>query len=342
MTQVSDKAQTSTSGRLDVAIRPLAEADLDAADHVMRVAFGTFLGAPDPERFFGEVDYVRSRFAADPTRAFAAVLGDELVGSSFATRWGSFGSFGPLTVRPDLWDRGIAGRLLEPTIELLDSWGVHLAGLFTFAQSAKHVALYQRFGFWPQYLTAVMAKAVATGDPTTDQRGRAGGERRAGAGAVARFSEVPAEERAAALRGCHELTDAIFAGLDATTEIQATDALALGDTVLLREEAEIVGFAVCHCGAGEAGTATCYVKFGAARPGPRAGERFVKLLDACEQLAAERGLVELIAGVNVARHDAYRRMLGLGYRTRMQGVVMQRPNELGYCRPDAYVIDDLR
>jgi hypothetical protein len=28
--------------------------------------------------------------------------------------------------------------------------------------------------------------------------------------------------------------------------------------------------------------------------------------------------------------------------TWLEGVIMQRPNEPGYCRPDAYVIDDLR
>jgi hypothetical protein len=34
-----------------VVIRPLTEADLVGADRVFRVAFGTFLGAPDPRQF---------------------------------------------------------------------------------------------------------------------------------------------------------------------------------------------------------------------------------------------------------------------------------------------------
>ncbi|MDQ6810333.1 MAG: hypothetical protein M3Z95_00355 [Actinomycetota bacterium] len=73
-----------------------------------------------------------------------------------------------------------------------------------------------------------------------------------------------------------------------------------------------------------------------------AGDLFELLLGACEQLAGERSLVRMVVGVNVARHDAYRRLLARGYRTVLQGVVMQRPNEQGFCRPDAYVIDDLR
>jgi hypothetical protein len=35
-------------------------------------------------------------------------------------------------------------------------------------------------------------------------------------------------------------------------------------------------------------------------------------------------------------------MLARGYRARLEGLIMQRPNEPGYCRSDVYVIDDLR
>ena len=44
--------------------------------------------------------------------------------------------------------------------------------------------------------------------------------------------------------------------------------------------------------------------------------------------------------MNVARHDAYRMMIERGFRTLMQGVAMQRPNEPGFNRPDCFVIDD--
>jgi GNAT superfamily N-acetyltransferase len=89
-----------------------------------------------------------------------ADLHGELVGSNFAANWGSVGFFGPLTVRPDLWDRGIASRLLESTMELFDGWNTKHAGLFTFAHSPKHIGLYQKFGFWPQFLTAIMSRSV--------------------------------------------------------------------------------------------------------------------------------------------------------------------------------------
>jgi GNAT superfamily N-acetyltransferase len=319
--------QASRTAPNDVSIRRLEEGDLDAADRVMRTAFGTFLGAPDPLMVFGDADYVRSRFAAEPSWAFAAELDGELVGSNFATRWGSFGFFGPLSVRPDLWGRGIASQLMQPIMDLFETWGVHQAGLFTFSHSPKHVGLYQRFGFWPQYLTPLMDRPVAA---TNGRREHL------------TYSDISYGERGAVLGACRDVTDAVFKGLDLEHEIRSTDAQGLGDTVLLCKGADLVGLAVCHCGAGEAGSGACYVKFGAVRPGADAGHLFELLLDACEELAGERGVERIMAGVNVARLDAYRRLLARGYRTFMQGVIMQRPNQPGYCRADAYVIDDLR
>ena len=83
----------------DVTVRPLSESDLANADHIMRVAFGTYLGVPDPVTVFGDSDHVKTRLVAAPDCAWAAEIDGEVVGSNFATRWGSFAFFGPLTVR---------------------------------------------------------------------------------------------------------------------------------------------------------------------------------------------------------------------------------------------------
>ena len=311
---------------LDVTIRSLEPREVDTADRIMRLAFGTYLGVPDPLAVFGDKEFVRPRYAAEPGWAFAAELDGEVVGSNFAVRWGSFGIVGPLTIHPDLWDRGIATRLMEPIIGLFEQWELRQAALFTFPHSPKHIGLYQRFGFWPQYLTPLMGKPVTP----------------ASARDAESLSALPASEVDAVLGQCGQLTDAIFAGLDVTHEIRATANQRLGDTVLIRDGDGVSAFAVCHLGAGEAGSGTCFVKFGAVRPGANASERFVQLLSECEATAAGQGLENVVAGVNTARHDAYRTMLARGYRTWLEGVVMQRPNEPGHCRPDVYVIDDLR
>ena len=106
----------------NVNIRPLQESDLPQADRILRLAFGTFVGLPDPMTFLGDADVVRTRFLANPSGALAAEINGELVGSNFVTNWGSVGFFGPLSIRPDLWDRGVAKRLVESTINLFEEW----------------------------------------------------------------------------------------------------------------------------------------------------------------------------------------------------------------------------
>ena len=311
-------------------IRALAEADLPEARRILQVAFGTFLGAPDPEHFWSDLDYVYGRFGAEHTAAFTAE-GDDgaVVGSNFATRWGSVGFFGPLTTRPDLWDSGIGQRLVAAACDQFEAWRVRHAGLFTFAQSAKHVGLYGKYGFHPRFLTAIMTAPAAA--QTT-------------AGTALRYSALPEGQRQEAENACRELTEELYDGLDLGGEIRTVAARRLGDTALLwDQDSRLAGFAVCHWGpASEAGEGCCYAKFGAVRPGPLTAERFAALLDACAGLARDAGMPNVLAGVNLAREEAYQQMRTRGFRTMIQGVTMHRPNEPGYSVPRLFVLDDWR
>src|SRR5215207_2727857 len=121
--------------KADVSVRPLREGDLTEADRIMRLAFGTFLGLPDPMTFMGDAGYVRTRWLAAPDTAFGAEVDGRLVGSNFATNWGSVGFFGPLTVEPDLWNKGIGSRLMDPIEECFAHWGTRHVGLFTWSHS---------------------------------------------------------------------------------------------------------------------------------------------------------------------------------------------------------------
>ena len=148
---------------------------------------------------------------------------------------------------------------------------------------------------------------------------------------------MPASKHDAYLRECRDLTNTVFDGLDLELEVRSVEKQKLGDTVLVRDQGGIAGLAVCHCGPGtEARSGACYVKFGAVRPGTNAADRFNYLLDACEGFAATRGAQKIDAGVNMARHEAYRIMVDRGFRTFLQGVAMQRPNEEGFNRPGMY------
>lgn len=297
------------------------------AARIMRVAFGTFLGFANPEEFMGDRDFLTPRFQAPHVRCLAARDGSTLVGTNVLTRWGSFAYFGPLTVLPEYWNRGVAQQLLRATMKVFDGWKVRASGLYTFSNSAKHVALYQKFGYWPQYLTSLLTLPVES-----IARSRPG----------VTLSQLDAKERERTIGECARLTSGIQRGLDLSSEIRTVLARGTGDVVVAAGKDGVEGFAVCAQGAGtEGGAKTCYVKFGAARAGAGAGRRFEKLLDAVEAFARQRG-VAVEAGVNLAREDAFRRMRARGYRIMGQGVSMQRPHAPGFNRPDAYVIDDWR
>ncbi len=319
-----------TSPSLNVG--PLKKSELEEAERIVRLAFGTFLGLPKPLDFMDDRKFMQSRWRSTHVKVIAARDGGRLIGSNIATRWGSFGFFGPLTVLPEYWDRGVAQRLLESTMTIFDSWGVRHTGLFTFPQSAKHVGLYQKFGYWPRYLTAIMTR--------TPEANRVRDAERANAPVL--LSGFKKSQRETAIEACKKLTHRIDKGLDLTGEIQAVLAQRTGDVVMTYTRGVLDGFAICLNGPGsEGGEKTCYIKFGAARGGPGAGERLDKLLDACEAFASSRG-ASIEAGMNLAREDAYRHMRSRGYRAAMQGVAMQRPHAEGFNRADAYVIDDWR
>jgi GNAT superfamily N-acetyltransferase len=307
--------------KLKVKIGPLKAGELEEASRIARLAFGTFLGMPDPLEFMGDRDFLAPRFRSKHVRLLAARDGNRLIGSNAVTRWGSFGFFGPLTVLPEYWDCGVAQLLLEATMKIFDDWGVRHTGLFTFPHSAKHVGLYQKFGYWPRYLTAIMTRTPENGSS-----------------APALFSALPKTRRAEALESCARLTHKVDRGLDLSDEISAAIRGRTGDVVFAHARGSLGGFAICMHGPGtEGGGKICYIKFAAARD----GDGFSALLGACDRFAAARGL-NIEAGVNLAREDAFRRMRAQGYRAAVQGVAMQRPHAEGFNRADAYVIDDWR
>jgi hypothetical protein len=76
----------------------LKPSEVEEADRIVRLAFGMFLGLPNPLDFMGDRHFM-------------------------APRWGSFAFFGLLTVLPEYWDRGVAPRLLEATMGVFEHPG---------------------------------------------------------------------------------------------------------------------------------------------------------------------------------------------------------------------------
>jgi GNAT superfamily N-acetyltransferase len=310
-----------------IEIRPLAADEVEAAERLRRLAFGTLFGLPDPLSFRGDAGLLPARRQAFPDGVLAAVEDGALLGVATANHWGSLGVFGPIVVHPAQWRRGIARLLLEATMPVFERWGSRVVGLFTFPERVTHIRLYQSAGFWPRHLIAILARPVTAPSPVPE---------------ALSFLANPSE-RQDLLRRCAALTGSIFEGLDLTREIELVCEQNRGDAILLAEGSRIVGLAICHQGAGsEAGSGSAYMKFAAVRSGPEAPRRLERLLAACTDFAHRRGAKDLSAGISLGRMEAYRLLLGLGFRAMLQGVAMHRPWVEAYDRPDAFALDDWR
>jgi predicted N-acetyltransferase YhbS len=309
-----------------ITLRPLQHHELPVADQVFRLAFGTAAGLADPLQMFGDTGYMH-RWHLAPGTAIAAVQGSQILGTNFLTRWGSLGTFGPLSVHPDHWNQGIASQLMAATMAQFEQWQTPAVAFFTSANSPKHLWFYSKFGFSPAYLTTVLTKAVTPMPAVPYQR----------------YSALSFNQQQAVLRDCSTLTHALYEGLEVTAEVQLAQAQHLGETLLLYDDAGLTAFALCHYGAGsEGGSKNSYIKFGAARPGRQVEQHFEHLLEACERFASEQSLTNLTAGINTSRHDAYQRMLARGFKIRLVGVAMHQAPQQDFCRPDVYALDDRR
>jgi ribosomal protein S18 acetylase RimI-like enzyme len=296
---------------MSLVVRPMREADLDAAQDVHRLAFAKFFGV-DPATFRPGNRTLATRAAIHPDGALVAVEDGVLVGSAITMSWGCAAIVGPVTVHPDRWSGGIGRALMAEVAAFIDNGPFHHAALFTHPQSPRHLRLYESFGFWPRELTAILNL------PLDAPRASAVGMRRVDP------------------RECAEIAAASFAGLDLRREIEGVESGKSGAVVGIDG-----GFAVCHFGAGsEARDGAVYVKFAAVRPGDARG--FDALLDAVEAYAASAGAQRVTLGVNCARRAAYRALQARGYRVEQYGVNMHRPDDAGWDRVDRFVIDDLR
>lgn len=312
---------------MSISIRLLKESELSQANHIFRVAFGTFVKSPTPETYGSDLNYM-NRWYTDPQAAFAAEIEGKLVGVNIAINWGSFGLLGPLIVHPEYWERGIGKKLIEPATACFESWNIKQVGFCTFANSPKHLGLYQKFGFYPRFLIAFMSKqAQSYPEPFQGLR----------------YSQLSTLEQTESLKNCYELTDAIYENLDLTSEIAAVNTRNLGDTILLWSNDVLLGFAICHCGENtEAGKDICYVKFAAVRPGVKTEQWFEQLLRECEKFAVEQKLSRLICGMSAERERAYQKMIALGFKIDRLGLAMHKPNKPAYNHSGVFVIDDWR
>lgn len=142
---------------------------------------------------------------------------------------GAEGWMGPLAVRPDSQGVGLGKRIVQAGIDFVRSKGARVIGLETMPRTLDNIGFYSMLGFVPGRLTLTLTldAGVAERPPLLYGRLRESDKR-------------PTRE------ACAALVQGMLPGYDYSREIELTDALALGDTVVLTRGREVVGFAICH------------------------------------------------------------------------------------------------
>jgi len=173
------------------------------------------------------------RYAIEDADAGAMLWRDDrghVAAFNMVHRSGSEGWMGPLAVRTEYQGTGLGKEIVSRGVEWLKQSGASVIGLETMPRTMDNIGFYSRLGFIPGRLTLTTTLDAALSDRP--------------AMLLARRS---AHEKETTLAECKALLDTLAPGYDYTREIQLTDDLSLGDTVILRaSDGTLEGFALAH------------------------------------------------------------------------------------------------
>lgn len=173
------------------------------------------------------------RYAIEDADAGAMLWRDDrghIAAFNMVHRSGTEGWMGPLAVRTEYQGTGLGKEIVTRGIEWLKQAGARVIGLETMPRTMDNIGFYSRLGFVPGRLTLTTTLEAALADRP--------------ASLLARRS---AHEKETLITECKALLDELAPGYDYTREIQLTDELSLGDTVMLRADSgALLGFALAH------------------------------------------------------------------------------------------------
>ena len=220
---------------------------------------------------------------------------------------------GPLAVRPDAQGAGLGKEIVRTGVEWLRTSGASVIGLETMPRTMDNIGFYSGIGFLPGRLTLTLTLDAAPSDRAGVMLGR-----------------LPEGEQRECMQECRQLLEAEIPGYDFTREIEITERLALGDTLLLLEDSRLLGYALCH---------TVPLVEGRARE----ELRVLKLVLASEEhveamarlladFARRSGTRRVALRVQGEYLGVYRRLVGMGARLRWTDLRMTAD---GYPEPRA-------
>jgi GNAT superfamily N-acetyltransferase len=152
-----------------------------------------------------------------------------IVAFNIAHRAGIEGWMGHLCVRPEYQGMGLGKVLVRSGMAWLRQSGAQVIGLETMPRTMENIGFYANLGFVPGHLTITLTLDALLADRAAIQ-----------------LSRLSHAERGTAIESCRTLSDAVLPGYDFTREIELTDRLSLGDTLLLGSIDAPTGYAVCH------------------------------------------------------------------------------------------------
>lgn len=233
-------------------------------------------------------------------------------------RSGTEGWMGPLAVRTELQSGGNGKALVARGVEWLLAQGARVVGLETMPRTVDNIGFYSRLGFVPGRLTI-----TATLDATqADSPART-------------LGSLTQAERDGGVGECHQLVQQMQPGYDYSREIHITHELRLGDTVLLRDNSRLVGFALTHTVSlveGRPADELRVLKLAVADEA-----RLPDLLGAVSDFARRSGTRRVALRVQGEYTSAYQRLMAMGAVIRWTDLRMSLAG-YGEARPSAGVL----
>jgi GNAT superfamily N-acetyltransferase len=240
------------------------------------------------------------RYAIADARDGALLWRDErgrVAAFNMAHHSGTEGWMGPLCVRPDHQGSGLGKIIVQSGMRWLRLQQVKVLGLETMPRTMENIGFYSNLGFIPGHLTVTLtidAQLLERPAPLLSQRS--------------------AYEQQAVIAACRSLTERVMPGYDFTRELELTEQLQLGDTMLLGSAEAPSGFALCHTAplvAGRTRDELRVLKMVLTRR-----SELPRMLGALADMARRVGTRRVAIRLQGDYPDAYRTLVALGARVR--------------------------
>lgn len=222
---------------------------------------------------------------------------DEPVAFNICHLSGKEGWMGPLAVDPAYQGHGLGKAVVTAGTEWLRERGATVIGLETMPRTVDNIGFYSTLGYVPGRLTITVTVEAAYAEHRVPQLGR--------------LTEL---ERATMTERCAALSSELAPGYDFSREIELTQSLGLGDTLVLERDGEVSAFAICHTAPlveGRIRDELRVLKL-VARSAAEVDEMVTQLADYARRSGGRRVAIRLQGGYE----DLYRQMIARGARVR--------------------------